>query len=78
MPESHETRNLILEEKTLTGFAGWISGDACKGDKLVDLTQNFLGGHQTELIRLRRYSDLAFGKFPLENTAVEVLKFQTG
>jgi hypothetical protein len=51
---------------------------ACVSDKLVDLMQDLLGGHQAELIRPRRYCDLAFGKFPLENTAVEALKFQTG
>jgi hypothetical protein len=48
------------------------------GDKLVDPTQDSLGGHQAELIRLRRYSDLTFGKFSFENAAVEVLKFQRG
>ncbi len=61
----HGKCNLISEEKTLSRFAGEISAFACVGDKLVDLTQDFLGGHQAELIRLRRHSDLAFAKFPI-------------
>lgn len=51
--EDHGKRNLISEGKTLTRFAGEISVLARVGDKLVDLTQDLLGGHQTELIRLR-------------------------
>ena len=49
----HGKRNLISEGKGLTRFAGEISASASGGNKLVDLTQDLLGSHQTELIRLR-------------------------
>jgi len=37
-----------------------------------------LGSHQAEVIRVRRYRNLAFREFPREDTTVEILKFQTG
>ncbi len=70
--------DLILKGMPSARFAGGLSPFARCGNELVDMTQDLLGGHQAEVIRSRRYRNIAFGEFTSEDTAVEILKFQTG
>ena len=76
--DSPRTGNLDPNAKPSTWFAGEIPALAHIGDKLIDLTQDLIGGHQVEVLRVWRYNNLAFGEFSTEDSTVEILKFQTG